>query len=126
MAYVGGATSWRYCLTVDECLADDGPRPGDRVRVCGEVAANSLHVAPHRRQARFFLAATDGKLQVICSGQLPDNLAERTQIVVEGRLERSGLLRGERILSRCAGKYEPQQHSARPDNVSRTEPEAHG
>ncbi len=109
MAYLGASTSWQYYLTADECAADAAALAGARVRVSGRVAADSLTFAADRNEATFTLEGSQRKLQVQCAGPLPDNLAEHMDVVVEGRLERSGLLRGDKVLTRCASKYESQK-----------------
>jgi cytochrome c-type biogenesis protein CcmE len=105
MAYVGAASSWQYYVTVDECLAGAGRMAGDRVRVSGKISPSSLRIADDRQEAHFALAGKAGKLAVSCRGPLPDNLAEGVEVVVEGRLDDGGVLRGEKVLTRCAGKY---------------------
>jgi len=118
MAYLGASTSWQYYLTVDECLAKAPTLAGSRIRVSGKVADGSLHIASDRRQASFSLEGTAGKLPVVCSGPLPDNLAERMEVVAEGRLELGALLQADKVITRCAGKYksasaqEPEQDVA--------------
>ncbi len=112
MAYVGASTSWQYYLSVDECAANAQSLLGDRIRVSGKVASDSLRIAEDRRHAAFSLRGTSSRLDVICSGPLPDNLAEEMDVVVEGRLEDSGLLRAEKVLTRCASKYESQEPAA--------------
>jgi cytochrome c-type biogenesis protein CcmE len=62
-------------------------------------------------------------LKVICSGPLPDNLAEDMDVVVEGRLEEPDLLRGDKVLTRCASKYGSQN---RPTSPQRTAPAGPG
>jgi cytochrome c-type biogenesis protein CcmE len=109
MAYLGASTSWQYYLTVDECLADAPVRLGDRIRIRGKVARDSLRIAPSRTEASFALEGSQGNLQVTCSGPLPDNLAEGMDVVVEGRLETVKFFRAERVLTRCASKYRSQQ-----------------
>jgi cytochrome c-type biogenesis protein CcmE len=120
MAYLGAAESWQYYLTVDECLANAETVGRDRIRVSGKIAPDSLRIAPDRRQADFFLEGSEGKLRVICPGPLPDNLAEGADVVAEGRLEDSGLLRADKLLTRCAGKYE----SRRPPRASEDDAQA--
>jgi cytochrome c-type biogenesis protein CcmE len=110
MAYLGAAASWQYYLTVDECLA--GAAGPNRVRVSGKIAAGSLRRQPDRRQVCFSLEGTGGNLPVNCVGAIPDNLAERMDVVVEGRLEAAGSLRGEKVLTRCASKYKSQNTSS--------------
>ena len=111
MAYVGASTSWKYYVTVDECLADATQLVGDRLRVSGKIVSDSLTIATDRRRVEFLLDGTDGHLRVVCTGPLPDNLAEDMAVVVEGRLENSGLLRADKVLTRCASKYESQGSS---------------
>jgi cytochrome c-type biogenesis protein CcmE len=109
MAYLGAAASWQYYLTADECLADAARFTGKRVRVSGLVAADSLAIAEDRMRADFVLQGREGRLDVVCAGPLPDNLAEQIEVVVEGRLEETGRLRGDKVLTRCASKYESDQ-----------------
>jgi cytochrome c-type biogenesis protein CcmE len=94
---------------VDECLARARQLEGHRVRVSGGVAAGLLQVADDRSQAEFRLQGATGLLNVVCTGPLPDNLAEHLDVVVEGRLESGAQLRGDKLLTRCASKYEPEE-----------------
>ncbi len=107
-AWQGAAGSWQYYLTADECLARGPSLAGTRVRVSGKVASESLRVAPDRREAAFALQGSEGRLAITCLGPLPDNLAENIEVVVEGRLDAAGLLRAEKVLTRCASKYDPK------------------
>ena len=77
------------------------------------MAAGSLHVAADRSQASFDLQGATNRLRVVCTGPLPDNLAEKIDVVVEGRLEAGGLLRGDKLLTRCASKYESREPNAK-------------
>ncbi|MGD0898410.1 MAG: cytochrome c maturation protein CcmE [Thermoguttaceae bacterium] len=106
MAFVGASGGWQYYMTADECLANTARAAGHRVRVSGRIAADSLQVAADRRQASFVLAGTTGNLPVVCTGLLPEPLTGSMEVVVEGRLESPCLLRGDKILTRCASKYE--------------------
>lgn len=113
MAYVGASASWQYYLTADECVLRAAQLADRRVRVSGGVAAGSLHVAADRARASFDLQGATDRLHVVCTGPLPDNLAEKIEVVVEGRLEAGGVLRGDKLLTRCAGKYETLKPDAR-------------
>jgi len=108
MVYLGAAGSWQYYLTVDECTADAAPPVGSRVRVSGRISPNTLRIAPERREASFKMEGRQGSLAVTCSGPLPDNLADGREVVVEGRLEDPGVLKGHKLITRCASKYRPQ------------------
>jgi cytochrome c-type biogenesis protein CcmE len=112
LAYQGAAGSWQYYLTAEECLSDSASLAGSRLRVAGQVASGSLQIEADRTQARFSLGATARALPVVCRGLLPDNLAEGMEVLVEGRLDDSGSLQSEKVLTRCAGKYERKKGSA--------------
>ncbi len=105
MAYLGTTTSWQYFLTVDECLNAAPTLVNQRIRVNGTVVLGSLEISTDRQQATFKICEADHELMVRCAGPLPDNLAEQIDVVVEGRLDESGYLRGDKVLTRCASKY---------------------
>ena len=65
-----------------------------------------------RTQASFALEGDGANLKVVCPGPLPDNLAEGIAVLVEGRLDDAGLLHGEKVLTRCAGKYQSRPPTA--------------
>jgi cytochrome c-type biogenesis protein CcmE len=111
LAYLGASTSWRYYVLVDECLADGQRLSGYRLRVSGRVAAGSLVVSSDRSAATFQLAGQRHRLSVSCAGPLPDNLAEDMDVVVEGKIDASGQLVGEKVLTRCASKYQASSDS---------------
>jgi len=113
MAYVGASSSWKYYLTTDECVQNAAEFTGGRMRVSGKVVVGTLKIAPDRRQASFSLQGQNGTLPVTCRGMLPDNLGEAMEVVVEGRLEEGPLLRGEKVLTRCASKYESEDVAGR-------------
>ncbi len=113
MAYVGASSSWKYYLTTDECVQNADNFTGGRMRVSGKIVAGSLEIAPDRRQASFSLQGQSGTLPVSCTGMLPDNLGEDMEVVVEGRLERGPMLRGDKVLTRCASKYESEERAGK-------------
>jgi len=105
LAYSAASSGWQYYLTVDECLHQADALGKARLRVSGAIARDSLRIAPGRARATFRLAGTTADLAVTCRGPLPDNLAEAIDVVVEGEMDRTGRLRGERVMTRCASKY---------------------
>lgn len=108
MAYRGASASWQYYLTADQCLAESGSLVGHRLRVSGRIVSGTLVVARDRRKASFTLEGDSAKLKVDCTGSLPDNLAEGIAVLVEGRMD-CGVLQGEKVLTRCASKYQSRQ-----------------
>jgi cytochrome c-type biogenesis protein CcmE len=106
LAYLGAASSWQYYLTVDECLERTSTLTGSRLRVSGKVAAHSLRKAEQGQLCEFALAGASSSLAVRCSTAPPDNLAEQMEVVVEGQLDQRGVLQGDKVLTRCASKYQ--------------------
>lgn len=117
LAFLGAASSWQYYLSVDEALADAAQLEGLRLRVSGRVVAGSLSIGEDRRHAAFELAGDSHTLQVACHCLLPDNLAEDIEVVVEGVFI-GGNVRGEKVITRCASKYEPYEATTTYDNVA--------
>ena len=109
LAFLGASTSWQYYVHVDECVQGRSQFIGRRIRVSGRVAANTLQIQDNRRRAEFVLRGEESSLEVSCKGPLPDNLAEDIDVVVEGTLDQVGHFRGEKVLTRCASKYQAEE-----------------
>jgi cytochrome c-type biogenesis protein CcmE len=120
MAFAGASANWQYYLTADECLARGDTLAKNRLRVGGKVAATTLRISSDRRQIAFTFQTAKEHLTVLCAGPPPDNLVEGMDVVVEGRLEGPGLLRGEKLLTRCASKYKssPVDASGKPSEAT--------
>jgi cytochrome c-type biogenesis protein CcmE len=106
MAYRGASATWQYYLTADECAAGKASLIGRRIRASGRVAANSLVVEKNRTRATFTLEGDKSLLKVVCAGLLPDNLKDGMAVLVEGHIDEAGLFHGEKVMTRCASKYE--------------------
>ena len=127
MSYVGARASWKYYVTVDECLARAPELAGRRIRVSGMVAEGSLRIESERAGASFDLQGVTDSLKIVYRGSLPDNLAEHIEVVVEGQLEADGQLYGDKLLTRCASKYENDPESSRDGAaIVRSTPESRG
>jgi cytochrome c-type biogenesis protein CcmE len=122
LAYVGASSSWQYYLSVDETVADAASLTNQRVRVSGRVLAGSLTISERRQDAKFDLVGALHKLHVTCRCQMPDNLAEDIDVVVEGVLQ-NDRLQGHKVITRCASKYEPKQEvAAQFESLSKSSP----
>ena len=109
LAYLGASSSWRYYVLVDECAQNHDQFIGQRLRVSGRVRADSLNLGSDRRFATFVLCGHSSSVRVSCRGPIPDNLAEDMDVVVEGTLEKDGLLSGDKVMTRCASKYQADE-----------------
>ena len=114
LAYLGAASSWQYYLSVDEAVADGAHLLGKRIRVSGRVRTGSLRIVDDRRHATFDLAGELHTLHATCRCTLPDNLAEGIDVVVEGTLQADGI-HGDKVITRCASKYQPMDRMAARD-----------
>ena len=116
MAYVGASAGWQYYVTADECVMRLSELSGNRVRVSGQVAAGTLQTTPQRTRVEFILQGMHQRLLVTGRGRFPDNLEEGVEVVVEGTLDPAGVLRADKILTKCASKYE-ERRAERDDNA---------
>lgn len=116
LAYLGAASSWQYYVSVDEAVADAVHLEGRRLRINGLVTAGSLTIGGDRRQAAFDLAGRQHTLHATCRCLLPDNLAEDIDVVVEGVFE-AGVMHGDKVITRCASKYQPTGATAGRDEA---------
>lgn len=105
MAILGASTSWQYYLSVDEAVADIDHLAGKRARVSGRVVAGTLAIGADRREATFLLSGVGCTLPAMCNCSLPDNFREGIEVVVEGTLLPEAI-RGHKVITRCASKYE--------------------
>ncbi len=53
----------------------------------------------------FILAGSETELPVQYTGPVPDNFAEDREVVVEGRLDTSGIFQAEMLMTKCESKY---------------------
>jgi cytochrome c-type biogenesis protein CcmE len=111
MAYLGASSSWQYYMTVHECVENASQVAGRRIRVSGTIVPGSLVVAPDRQEARFSLSEAGSQLAVVCKGPLPDDLSatKSMDVVVEGRLGDPSTLQGDKLITRCASKYDAKK-----------------
>jgi cytochrome c-type biogenesis protein CcmE len=114
LAYLSMSTGWQYYATVDECLSGGSKLTGQRIRISGKVAANTLQIASDRKHAAFSLRGSAENLPVACTGILPDNLAENREVVVEGSMDDAGVFRCEKVMTQCASKYKTASTSSIP------------
>jgi cytochrome c-type biogenesis protein CcmE len=110
LAYLGASASWQFYLTVDELVDQTSSVRDGRVRLSGKVGPDSLRIAADHASASFILQGAESQLQVECRGIIPDNLTEGIEVVVEGYVDKPGLFKGDKVLTRCASKYDAREH----------------
>ena len=98
-------------MTVKECVDNASQVAGQRIRVSGTIVPGSLVIAPDRQEAHFSFSEAGSSLPVVCTGPLPDDLSptKTMEVVVEGRMEGACTLHGDKLITRCASKYNSQK-----------------
>ena len=78
-------------------------------------------IAPDRQEAHFSLSEAGSQIPVVCKGPLPDDLSttKTMDVVVEGRLEDTCTLQGDKLITRCASKYNAKKDDAQKQNQHR-------
>lgn len=51
------------------------------------------------------LSGSDNEIQVQYHGSIPDNFVEEGEVVVEGRLDTSGIFQADMLMTKCESKY---------------------
>jgi cytochrome c-type biogenesis protein CcmE len=119
IAVVVGALVWlatasmadnkTYYKTVAELNRMGGQAYGERIRVGGNVAANSIrHVGSETQFVLVDVGQNNLRLTVAYSGSepLPDTFKDGAQALADGKLGQDGIFRTSKIQAKCASKYE--------------------
>ncbi len=107
LGYAGFQRSATYYYNVSEFLGNGAATEKANVKVMGEVARGSVQ-RNGARNLRFDLNEGGQKMPVVYEGAVPDAFATGIDVVVEGRLDRSGVFQAKTIVTKCPSKYEPQ------------------
>ncbi|WP_158509507.1 cytochrome c maturation protein CcmE [Limnochorda pilosa] len=99
----GGTT---YYFTVDEALAREATKPGQRFRIAGKVVPGSIDWQPNQFRLAFSVEDEGGQVPVVYQGARPDNFTDGGDVVVEGRFQ-GAAFQAETLLVQCPSKYEP-------------------
>jgi cytochrome c-type biogenesis protein CcmE len=105
LTVAGIRDGWVYYLPVDEFVAGEAYH-GERVRLHGTVAAEGLEMSSSMLVATFDLVGQQHRLRVQYEGVIPDMFQADREVVVEGRLDETGVFRADTLLTKCASKYE--------------------
>lgn len=112
LAYTGFGSSARYYLTVSELAAQKDSLKHQSLRVSGEVVNGSVEQNTDSGTLRFAIIDVEKKgdrLPVVYHGIVPNTFKAGRQVVVEGRLDDSGVFQANKILTKCPSKYKPKE-----------------
>ena len=105
LAFAGVREGWVYYVPVDEFVADQSLQDS-RVRLHGKVGEEDFQVSSAELSAKFDLLGDTSKVRIDYSGIIPDLFQTDRDVVVEGRLDESGVFKADVLLTKCASKYE--------------------
>lgn len=109
----GGVSETKtYYKTIAEVSKMGGQAQDKRIRVGGDVAANSI--VREGKDVKFVLQQDELKLPVVYSGidPLPDTFKDGAQALADGKMGPDGVFRASKIQAKCASKYEAKPSTA--------------
>jgi len=112
LAAAGSSETQSYYKTVPELQKMGDAAYSKKIRVGGDVEAGSIQRVGN--QVQFVLVQETKKLTVAYTGSepLPDTFKDGAQALADGKLDRDGIFRANKIQAKCASKYE-----AKPENL---------
>ena len=110
LGYVGVQRGWVYLLEVDAFVERTGLHD-QRVRIAGLVAEDKLDSRPAHLVARFDLLGDTARLPVEYRGVVPPMFHAGVEAVVEGQLDDAGVFQADLLMTKCASKYESDEHA---------------
>ena len=99
-------SSWAYYYSVDDFSTTSPAVQEHSYRLAGRVKPGSVQRDLENVTLRFTLAGAESELPIEYQGVVPDNFVENREVVVEGRLGRTGTFRADRLMTRCESKYQ--------------------
>jgi cytochrome c-type biogenesis protein CcmE len=99
-------SSWSYYYSVDDFAAADKAMQEHSFRLAGRVQPGSVAHDLENLSLQFTLAGAQAQLPVRYTGVVPDNFVEDREVVVEGRLEPTGVFQADTLMTRCESKYQ--------------------
>jgi|SRR5581483_10587525 len=104
---VGGISdSKTYYMTISEVANLPKANADKRIRVGGDVEANSI--TRNGNTVHFRLTQDEKRLDVVYTGSepLPDTFKDGSQALADGKLGADGVFHASKIQAKCASKYE--------------------
>lgn len=105
LMYQAMRTSWSYYYSVDDFSANRAAVKNHSLRLAGRVKQDSIARDLQKMSLKFTLAGSETELPVHYTGTVPDNFAEDREVVVEGRLDTTGIFQAEMLMTKCESKY---------------------
>ncbi len=109
LGFVAFTSAATYYYTVSELIEQGNSIYGENVRVNGQVTPGSVEQESAGRLLRFTIIDVAGEesLPVVYQGVVPDTFKVGNEVVVEGRLNSSGIFQAHTLMPKCPSKYVP-------------------
>jgi len=102
-------SSWSYYYLVDDFVEDFTAKSSaaevSSLRVFGKVKPDSIKRDLEKTLLTFTLAGSKNELPVQYKGSVPDNFSEGRDVVVQGRLDTTGVFQAKTLMTKCESKY---------------------
>ncbi len=103
--YQAMQSSWSYYYSVDDFTANSAAIKNQSLRIAGVVKQGSVTRNMEKMNLMFILAGSNNEVPVSYEGSVPDNFTENGEVVVEGRLDTSGIFQADMLMTKCESKY---------------------
>ncbi|QNN24256.1 cytochrome c maturation protein CcmE [Planctomycetales bacterium ZRK34] len=123
LAYAGVQRGWVYYMEVDGFLADASMHT-QRIRLNGHVDDQDVVVESTDLKASFDLLGETGRVPVVYHGVIPAMFKPGCQVVVEGQLDEHGVFQADSLMTKCASKYQADEHDRMLKQLNQVEQES--
>jgi cytochrome c-type biogenesis protein CcmE len=112
LGIAGIRSGWVYYVQVDDFVAN-AQYQDQRVRLCGVVGGDEFLSSPALLTAKFELRGKTAQVPVEYVGVIPSTFKVGCEVVVEGKLAEDGVFRSDFMMTKCASKYQSEDHAKR-------------
>ena len=104
--YQAMQSSWSYYYSVDDFSSNSSAIQSHSLRIAGKVKPGSISRDLQKMNLTFTLSGSKTGIPVYYEGTVPDNFTEDREVVVEGRLDTTGVFQADTLMTRCESKYQ--------------------
>jgi len=104
---IQSSSSYYYAVDdfVDDYVANNKAVEVASIRVAGRVKPESVSRDLEKTLLTFTLAGPKNELPIQYKGSVPDNFTEDKDVVVQGRLDTTGVFQAKTLMTKCESKY---------------------
>lgn len=103
--YQAMQSSWSYYYSVDEFAADNKKTQEYSFRIAGKVKRGTVKRDLQKMTLEFILQGIEAQIPIYYDGTVPENFTDDIEVVVEGRIDTTGVFKANSLVTRCESKY---------------------